>query len=233
MNTLKLSKPKLTDFAAVLFDMDGLVLDTETTYLQAWQQAIQQMDYPCHQLQPVNLAGLSHADVEKQLIKTFGKTFDLSVFNTLSSQCWYKIVQQQGIPIKPGFWPLLAAILDNHIPYCLATNSSRKNAQECLTYAQLIGIFPHIISRDDVPLGKPEPDIFLYAAHRLNVNIKDCLILEDSWTGICAGFRAGAYVVWVSETTFQQPKHQQYCHIKLNNLNEVLETFRSSVVFRL
>ncbi len=184
---------KLPYFSAIIFDLDGLVLDTETTYLYAWQQAAKKMGYPLSDSFCLSLSGADAVQVKKNLIDYCGSNFDLTYFRQLSSKYWFAYVQQHGIQKKKGFNHLLNIIKKNHIPYCLATNSPEKNARECLNFAGISNEFDLIISRDQVKKGKPAPDIFLKAADYLQKPINHCLVLEDSIIGIKAAQQAGAY----------------------------------------
>ena len=188
---------KLPPFSAIIFDLDGLVLDTETTYFIAWQQAAETMGYDFSLLATHTLSGLHYQSLIKVLQASFGEDFDLQRFNQLSGQCWRDYVQEFGIAKKHGFDELLAVIENLNIPFCLATNSAEKNARECLALAGLQQTFSVIISRDDVENGKPAPDIFLTAAERLQHSIAQCLVLEDSLVGIAAAQAAGAIPVLI------------------------------------
>ena len=202
---------KISDFAAVIFDMDGLVLDTESTYSIAWQQAAKAMGYRLSDAFCKSLSGLHYQEVELKLMTECGADFDLQAFNRLGGVCWREHVNVYGINTRPGFTELLAYIVQLQIPYCLATNSSAVNAVECLELAGIAEVFSIIISRDDVPCGKPEPDIFLKAASVLNVPIGRCLVLEDSHAGIVAASRAGAYSVLVPSTEPVDPVTVALC----------------------
>ena len=180
-------------FSAIIFDLDGLVLDTETTYLYAWQQAAQKMGYQLSGSFCLSLSGADATQIKKSLINYCGSNFDLNYFRQLSGECWFTYVQEHGIQKKKGVNHLLSIIKKHHIPYCLATNSPQKNARECLDFAGLGHEFDLIISRDQVKKGKPNPDIFLKAADYLQKPIKHCLVLEDSVIGIKAAQKAGAY----------------------------------------
>lgn len=217
--------PKLTDFAAVIFDMDGLVLDTETTYHKAWQLAADAMGFNLSEEFCSSLSGLSSEDGLAKITNYCGRNFNIAKFRPLSSLYWREWVKVHGIAVKAGFPPLLAHVIDLKLPYCLATNSRTKNALECLAYAGLTDTFPIFISRDDVLHGKPAPDIFFRAAECLEVNMAHCLILEDSYTGVVAASRAGAYVIGVPSETLWAGKMRPYCQFMANNLAEVLESF--------
>jgi beta-phosphoglucomutase len=213
---------KLSDFSAVIFDMDGLVLDTETTYFVAWQQTAKAMGYTLSESFCLSLSGLHYKDIELKLIDWCGANFNLHTFNHLSGIFWRKHVNTHGIKIKQGFIQLLEFIDQQQIPYCLATNSQAINAYECLELAGIEDIFSIIITRDDVERGKPAPDIFFKAAELLQVPISQCLVLEDSYAGIEAASRAGAFSVFVPSTEPVDPMAAELCDLMLIDLAHTL-----------
>jgi HAD superfamily hydrolase (TIGR01509 family) len=219
--------PKLTDFAAVIFDMDGLVLDTESICRHAWQVAASTMGYTFTDAFCESLSGLSGEHGLAKIVSSFGTDFNSAEFNALSEQHWYGWVNTHGIAVKTGFSSFLASIVALNIPYCLATNTREKDARTCLAYAGLSGAFPLILSRDDVQHGKPAPDIFWAAADRLRVNIKDCLVLEDSYTGVLAADMAGAYVVGVPSVWPIDERMRLHSALIVNDLTGLLECFNA------
>ncbi|TRW96968.1 HAD family hydrolase [Candidatus Methylobacter oryzae] len=215
--------PGLKDFAAVIFDMDGLVLDTESTYIAAWKQAANAMGYDFPDDFRVLLSGLHYRDVAQKLMQHYGAGFDLQTFNRLSAEIWCDYVNVHRIKVNPGFTELLDVLNRKNIPYCLATNSATVNALECLQLAGIDNVFSLIVTRDHVPCGKPEPDIFLKAAELLQVDISRCLVLEDSDAGILAASRAGAISVFIPSTAQIDPSTVQLCDLMLSNLAELAE----------
>lgn len=217
---------KLSDFSAVIFDMDGLVLDTETTYFVAWQQAAKAMGYDLSEPFCLSLSGLHYKDVEQKLMALCGAGFNLQAFNRLSGIFWREHVNAYGINIKPGFTQLLEFIVHQQTPFCLATNSRAVNAYECLELAGIKDVFSTIITRDDVQHGKPEPDIFLKAAELLHVPVSQCLVLEDSQAGIVAASRAGAFSVFVPSTEPADPLALELCDMMIVDLAGMLTTLK-------
>lgn len=212
-------------FSAVIFDMDGLVLDTEITYSAAWQKAATEMGYKFSDEFCLSMSGLHYQTIEKKLIAFCGAGFDLKKFNKLSGSYWRQYVIQHGIPIKKGFVNLLDRLAGWDIPFCLATNSRQVNALECLKLAGLEGVFSIIVSRDDVSYAKPAPDIFLVAAEYLKTPIRQCLVLEDSLTGIKAAVSATAHTVFIPSLL---PAEQQaidlanHCFNDLDELSQII-----------
>ncbi|MEI6066637.1 MAG: HAD family phosphatase [Methylococcaceae bacterium] len=217
----------LNDFSAIIFDMDGLVLDTESTYFAAWQQTAKVMGYSLSDAFCLSLSGLHYKEIELKLLACCGAEFNLDTFTRLSGIFWREQVKAHGIKIKHGFTELLEFIVQQQIPYCLATNSSTVNAYECLEFAGLREIFSTVITRDDVEHGKPAPDIFLKAAELLQVQISQCLVLEDSYTGIEAASRAGAFSVLIPSTEPVDPMALALCDVMMIDLAQTLMALKA------
>ena len=218
---------KLADFAAVIFDMDGLVLDTESTYFVAWQQAARAMGYELTDEFCLLLSGLHYQDIEPKLVEYCGAEFNLQTFNRLSAGFWRDYVNVHGIKIKPGFNELLDLLDRQAISYCLATNSGTINALECLELAGIEDVFSIIVTRDHIPCGKPEPDIFLKAAELLQVDISRCLVLEDSHAGILAASRAGAVSVFIPSIAQIDPLTVDLCDLMVSDLAQLADIIRA------
>jgi HAD superfamily hydrolase (TIGR01509 family) len=179
-------------FEAVIFDMDGLVLDSEPTYVFAWKKAAAEFAVHLDDAFTESLFGRQAADVERAVADKIGPGFERERFHALASDYWQAHVADCGIAPMPGVHDLLAALDGLAIPYALATNSNAAYAAQCLRLAGLEGRFPLAVTRDQVAEGKPAPDLFLEAASRLGVAARHCLVLEDSATGLLAARRAGA-----------------------------------------
>jgi beta-phosphoglucomutase-like phosphatase (HAD superfamily) len=223
---------KLADFSAVIFDMDGLVLDTESTYFIAWQQAAKAMGYELTQEFCLSLSGLHFRDIELKLIDYCGAEFNLQSFYRLSGDCWRDHVNDHGIEIKHGFFDVLKLLTQQNIPFCLATNSRLINAQECLELAGIKEVFSLIITRDDVEVGKPEPDIFLKAAELLQVDIGQCMVIEDSHAGIVAASKAGAVSVFIPSISRIDPLTLKLCDLMVDDLMQLADSLSGELLAR-
>ena len=182
---------------AIIFDMDGLVLDTEATYVLAWRQTAEAMGYELPNSFWRSLSGLHGDAVIQQLQNLCDEDFALEFFQRLSSENWQNHVQQHGIPVKPGLASLLQLIKRLELPFCLATNSPRPATLYCLALANLEQVFPLILTREEVTHGKPAPDIFLAAAKAMGYEPGECLVLEDSAVGIAAAKAAGCPCLYI------------------------------------
>jgi beta-phosphoglucomutase len=218
---------KLADFSAVIFDMDGLVLDTETGYSIAWREAAGAMGYDLSEHVCRSLSGLHYVEVERKLTALYGIDFNLKEFNHTAGRFWRGHVNTNGIKVKHGFKELLEVITQQKIPFCLATNSRTVNAYECLELAGLKDIFSTIITRDHVQHGKPEPDIFLKAAELLQVDVSHCIVIEDSHAGIEAASRAGAFSVFIPSLCPVNQLTVDLCDLLMNDLAQLADAIRA------
>ncbi len=214
----------ITGFSAFIFDMDGLVLDTEPTYFAAWQRAVEKMGFKVDPDSFKTLSGHHYSRIETRLLSWYGTGFNLDAFRQLSRPLWRTYVNEHGIVVKQGVVDLLDYAEQRQIPVCLATNSSTINSHECLDIAGIKNRFPKIVTGDDVNRAKPEPDIFLKAADYLQADICRCVVFEDSHTGIIAASSAGAYSVYIPSTLPVDPLTVELCDCMMDNLSQVFQS---------
>lgn len=223
----------LNDFRAVIFDLDGLVLDSEPGYIAAWRMAAAAMGHRLDEVFCAGLTGLQGPEVFRRLQDVCGDDLDLQRFSRLSREHWLSHVQQQPIAVKPGFRQLVDCLAGYCIPFALATNSRRQDAMYCLENAGLAGTFALMACRDDVENGKPAPDLIFLAAQRMAVAAQHCLVLEDSPIGVAAAKQAGAACLMIPS---QAPPDPQACRLAdrvMADLSQVAEfisaTFSPSI----
>jgi HAD superfamily hydrolase (TIGR01509 family) len=175
---------------AVIFDMDGLLLDTEPLYRAAWQRALRRFGYELTDEKYAHLAGRNREDAERMLKDDFGWDVPLEEFRPLCEQ--YEAEEfSKPIPKRPGVDELLALLEERDIPKAVATSTERTRAVRHLTEAGLISRFCAVAAGNEVAHGKPAPDLFLLAAKRIGADAAGCLVLEDAEPGIHAARAAG------------------------------------------
>ena len=219
----------LPPFTALILDMDGLVLDSETTYCQAWRRAAAELG---HQLDEVFLQSLfgRHADdVVRLLAASLGPDFDRQRFFQTAERHWFDHIQSSGIPRMPGVDVLLKVVRERTIRFALATNSDAHYARLCLRMGGLEGVFPVIVTRDQVASGKPEPDVFLEAARRLEIEPEVCLVLEDSETGLLAARAAGMQAVLIQRREDLRDNLRRHARMALPSLIDFVELWHQVV----
>jgi HAD superfamily hydrolase (TIGR01509 family) len=185
--------------AAIVLDMDGLMVDTEPIYRRAWQSAAQACGYPFDDSFYLTLIGKPTPVSELALLEHFGESFPLADFRMRWSGLWLGEVKSSGIPTKPGLSELLAFFAQRELPVAVATSSAREYAAISLRAAKLDTWFEHVVTGDEVERGKPFPDIFLESARRLGVDARRCVALEDSDAGVLAASAAGMTTIMVPD----------------------------------
>ncbi len=190
--TISVSAP-----GAVIFDMDGLMFDSERLYKDAWQSAAAALGFPISNDLYQELIGRGNPEGEAILVERLGSDFPVSRFRRNWLDRWRATVRTGGIPVKPGLEELLDDLEERKTPKAVATSTPREEAM--LTLGEMAGRFGAIVTGDEVERSKPEPDIFLVAGHRLGVEPSRCVVLEDSEPGILAARAAGMTVIVVPD----------------------------------
>ena len=212
--------------AAVLFDMDGLVLDTEKLYTRFWQEAAKALGYPMTKEQALGMRSLNRGAGLAKLQSYFGPSVDYDVIRNKRIELMDAFVEQEGVTLKPGIHELLAFLKEHGIKTAIATSSPLERTLLYLGSVGLKNSFDELVSGYMVEKGKPEPDIYLYAAEKLGVKPENCMVLEDSPAGILAGYRAGCIPVMIPDQDEPDEDTAKMLYAKVESLTEVINLFR-------
>ena len=208
---------------AVLFDMDGLMFDTETLALRAWDYAGKQMGFSPDPEMTLKITGINGADARKVVETYLGSNIDHKQIFRLMEQYYNFTFQHEGIPIKEGLGELLDYLRRREIPAAVATSSGRNRTERNLELAGVSGFFGAIVCGNEVARGKPHGDIYLNAANLLGKDTKECLVLEDSPNGIKAGIDAGCVTIAIPDICVLSEELLGRCAAVLPNLREVVK----------
>jgi len=205
---------------AVVFDMDGLLVDTETVVYRAMQRAAGGIgaDLPFATFQ--RMVGLQHVASDLILIEHFGDGFDLDAWSAQVS-AHFREELAAGIALKAGAVEILDALDALGLPRAIATSSSLESVQASLGPHSLVDRFHALITRDVQTKGKPHPEPFLKAAAALGVDAQDCLALEDSHNGVRAAAAAGMMTVMVPDMLDPTEEMETLCVRIARDLHEV------------
>lgn len=192
-----MNSQRKTTPAAVIFDMDGLMLETEIIYYRAWKDAAAELGYDIDDALFHDMVGVRTEECDRILLARMDSDFPMDQFRLRRETRWHELADADGIMLKPGLSELLDLLDARGIPKAVATSSTRPEADHSLTVTGLRARFPVVISGDEVANSKPAPDIFLAAAAALHVDPTHCVAFEDSSAGAIAASRAGmrTYIV--------------------------------------
>ncbi len=181
----------------VIFDMDGLMFDTERINILAWQEIGKEFGYDIPASVVMEVIGLNVVETEKIFLKHFGSDFPYWEAKRKRVQYAIQYVEKNGVPVKEGLYELLDFLGEKKILKAVATSTERAQAERNLSLAGVLDKFDLIVCGDEVAKSKPEPDIFLTVVKKLNCDAKNCIVLEDSENGIKAASRAGIVPILV------------------------------------
>ena len=210
---------------AVLFDMDGLLLDTEVVYIEAMRAAAQtlgremSLDF-CH-----SMVGVAGPDCNLMIEAYYGEGFSITEFREHVSVHRSRLMDG-GIPLKPGVVELLDFLAGRGLPLAVATSAGRTTAEHHLGRAGLLGRFNAVATRDDVERTKPHPDVYLEAARRLDVAPERCIAFEDSNIGLAAAHASGAMAFMVPDLLEPLPESRAKCVEVIPDLHAALRLLR-------
>lgn len=180
----------MTLFTTFIFDMDGLMVDTEPLSRRAWDAALARYGYSLEDAVYRRMIGRRSDESGQMVLHAYALPLTLDQLIREKND-HYHATLAAGIPERPGLRALLAALAQRGIPWGVATSSSRAQAQTILGQLGLADACRAIAAGDEVPRGKPAPDIYLLAAERLAAPPARCVALEDSEPGCRAAVAAG------------------------------------------
>lgn len=189
----------MSAFQAIVFDMDGLLINSEPIYQASWSEGVAHFGY--HLSQDINrsMLGLSNADSEAVLIREFGESFPMEAFRAQWPERWKVIAEREGLHPMPGALALLDCMRQKGIPTAIATSTARSKAERCLERAGIQHEFRAMVCGPEVANGKPAPDIYLAVASQLQVKPQACIALEDSNNGMRSAIDAGMTAIMVPD----------------------------------
>ncbi|GAA5164435.1 HAD family phosphatase [Viridibacterium curvum] len=191
---LQLRRPE-----AIIFDMDGLLLDSERVSLALFAQAAQELGVRWDAAVGLQMVGLNSRDSNGILLKAFGEDYPVDALRERFGELYEATITAGGIPCKPFVRELLARCEALRIPCAVATSTRRVRAEAKLIRAQLMPHFKALACGDEVVRGKPHPEIYELAASKIGAQPSRCLALEDSNAGVRAAVSASMQTVMVPD----------------------------------
>ena len=211
---------------AVIFDMDGLLLDTENVYRRAMIASASGLGYDFPEAFCHSMVGTAETEIHAILRQRFGADFPIP---RLFQDCEVQMQRllETGVPVKAGATELLGDLAARKLPMAVATSTVRRIAEHHLQRAGLLDHFSAVCTREDVARGKPHPDLFLKAASHLGVRAERCLVLEDSYQGVRAAHAAGTMPIMVPDLLPATDELRGLCIAVVRDLHEVRAMLKS------
>ena len=209
-------------YQAAVFDMDGLLLDTERVCMQAFEQACEQLSLPFVKSAYLKIIGRNAKGIEEAIMSHYAQYIEYLPLRKAWMDGYWPIVENQAIPVKSGVIELLDWFKSENIPVAVATSTHQKLAKTKLRLAKIDHYFEHISSGCEVTHGKPHPEIFLLAAERLKVPAEQCLAFEDSSNGVLSAMAAKMQVYQVPDLVVPDQEMLELGHSIQPSLNAVL-----------
>lgn len=221
----KKTEKKMEDRFTVIFDMDGVLLDTERVHIQAWKRAaddlgIQEIDSVCYQFIGINRA------LSRQIFnEKYAPDFDYD-------KVWEKVkshadrICRGGLPMKPGAEEILRFLKGQGVPLALASSTNIDTVRKELLEDGILEYFDQVIGGDMIRRSKPDPEIFLLAAQKMNAAPESCYVIEDSYNGIRAASAAGMHPIMVPDLLPPDEEMKRLAEAILPSLQEVIRYFK-------
>jgi HAD superfamily hydrolase (TIGR01509 family) len=205
---------------AVIFDMDGLLIDTVPIYAQAMAEAGTDVGYNISKEYVLSLVGLLGSELQSRLAVDHGAAFPVADYLHAMSARLAPLLSGT-VQLKPGALELAESLTKSNVPLAIATSMKRAEAEHHLASTSLKQFFRHIAARDDVAQGKPYPDVYLKAAASLDIEPRQCVALEDSFNGVRAANGAGAMTIMVPDVLHPTQEIESLCVCVASDLYHV------------
>ena len=220
---LHLLKNDNSPIRGLLFDLDGVVIDTEKLYTRFWMEASRDLGCPMTREQSLQLRSLGSGPSQEKLDLFFGGALRYCDLRARRIELMDAFIAEHGVEEKPGIRELLAFLKEKRIPCAITSSSSIPVIRQHLGKLGLLEGFTALCSGKDVPRGKPAPDIYLAGAAALGLEPGTCLAIEDSPAGIEAAWRAGCTAVIVPDQDQPGEEVLSRAVAKADSLFDVME----------
>lgn len=186
-------------YAGVVFDMDGILIDSEPLFRRAAQHAARDLGHYLSDETYAMWMGLPPRAVEAAVVESMGPEFPMRAFREEFRRIWIDHTERHGMPPQPGIPELLVGLRERNIPFSVATSTQRDQALRSLELAGIGAFIEVLVAGNEVTEGKPAPEIFLRAAAGIGIAAERCVALEDSAVGVRAASSARMLTIMVPD----------------------------------
>ena len=212
---------------AIIFDMDGLMIDSERVTFECYQEILKGMNLTMDEEFYKTLLGKPLKGIYQRFYDVYGNDFPIEDVIKDVHDLMAKRFETEGVPIKTGLKSLLEYLKENNYKTIVATSSNRDRVDTILSQAQITDYFDDSICGDEVTKGKPNPEVFLKSCQKLGVNVDEAIVLEDSEAGIQASYDAGIKVICIPDMKYPEKQYEEKTFKILKDLNGVTEYLKN------
>ncbi len=217
---------------AVIFDMDGVIFDSERLYMECCKEAAEIFGADNIESVVISCIGVNLEKTLRIYREAYGKDFPLDDFWHETTSRFRKKTHGGLLPVKDGAKEILELLKKNNIPLAIASSTKVGMVCDELKAAGLFDYFDIIVGGDMVSKSKPDPEIFLFAAQKLGYEASDCIIIEDSFNGVRAAHASGAYVIMVPDLVMPDDQIKALADAVLPSLGKAGEYLFENSFFR-
>ncbi len=212
-------------FKAIVFDMDGVIFDSERLYRKHWMITGSEYGIPEDEMEDLcnRMAGATRENNERLMKDRFGETFDYDTFRSKTMERMDRDILAHGLDLKPGVKELFQYLKEQGYKIGLATSTQRERARRNLKNAGILEVFDRIVYGGVVPHGKPAPDIYLKACEDLEVKPEEAIGIEDSINGVKSCGAAGLYTIMVIDLIQPTEEIRPITHRIYDSLYDVID----------
>ena len=206
---------------AIIFDMDGVLIDSERISFKCFQEVFKEHNYKMDEIFYLRLIGRNVKSIKAIMEEEYGIDFPFDTIYKKKSNLALEITDKNGVIIKPGVHELLDYLNKENYKIAVATSTRRERALQLLEEAKIKDKVNYVICGDQVENSKPNPEIFLKAAKGLNVSPEKCIVIEDSDAGITAAHAAKMIGIHVPDMKFLEDDTKELAFKICDNLIDV------------
>ena len=207
----------------VIFDMDGLMFDTERLATVLWNQVGDELRIDMTEEFLDSFRGQNPTAIRNAFLQRFGREFDFDGCMGRKDELQHRYIEEKGVPLKEGLPELLEYLKGQDIRMAVATSTQQSLAEKMLKIAGVYEYFDAVAYGNKVKRSKPFPDIFQKAAEDLGVPMRECLVLEDSISGVQAGKAAGGYIIHNPDVVVVPEEVKDGITAELRSLRDVID----------
>lgn len=212
---------------AIIFDMDGLMIDSERVTFECYQERLKDMNLTMDEEFYKTLLGKPIKGIYQRFYDVYGNDFPIENVIQDVHQLMAERFETEGVPVKKGLVELLHYLKDNNYKTIVATSSDRDRVDKILAQAKITEFFDDSICGDEVTKGKPNPEVFLKSCQKLGVNVDEAIVLEDSEAGIQASYDANIKVICIPDMKYPEKQYEEKTFKILKDLTEVTAYLKS------